>query len=107
MLVKFMKGPGVTIGCERIEPTTMYAPKADGTKRSEFHTTFSKRKLVADRQIVAAMVILPIDLASDADALAAEIHLEQRGETIYASFLTPQNTTVRASITKYGCQIAR
>ena len=32
MLVKFMTSPGVTIDGERVQPTTMHAPKADGSR---------------------------------------------------------------------------
>ena len=60
MLVKFMNSPGVTIDAEHIQPATMHAPKADGTRHREFFTTYSKRILSAGRTAVSALAVLPL-----------------------------------------------
>ena len=60
MLVKFMKTPSVTIDAERVHPSEMHAPDADGVKHMEFFTTYSKQTLTAGRTMVAAMVVLPL-----------------------------------------------
>ena len=60
MLVKYMRSPEVTVASERVRPPTMHAPKADGSKHREFFTTYAKQPLQSGRQVVAAMVVLPV-----------------------------------------------
>lgn len=60
MLVKFHAGSGAVVGSEEVEPPTMHAPRADGSRRSTYLTTFSK-KPVRGRPIEAALAVLPID----------------------------------------------
>ena len=78
MLVKFMNSPGLTIDAERVQPTTMHAPKADGSKHREFFTTYSKRILSAGQTTVSALAVLPLKTDDNAAQLAGCLALESR-----------------------------
>lgn len=78
MLVKFMKAPGLAIGSERVRPTTMHAPRADGSKNEEFFTAHSRGALVPGRRMVAAMAVLPLAADDDAARQAARVTFEDR-----------------------------
>ncbi len=74
MLVKHLGGPDVSIDSVLVEPTTMHAPRADGSRRSSFVTTFSRRQ-VADHPVTAVLAVVPIVIAEDAQAVAKKIRL--------------------------------
>lgn len=74
MLVKFMGGPGVSFGSERVKPTTMHAPRADGRSWTTYHTTFSKQ-VIAGKPILAALAVVPLEPDDDPEVVAAQISL--------------------------------
>jgi hypothetical protein len=78
MLVKYMKGPGVNVAMERVQPATMHALRADGTRHNEFYTTFSKAALQRGRKTVAAMVVLPLKADENPSQAAGAIRFEPR-----------------------------
>lgn len=80
MLVKFLKAPGVTIDAERVQPTTMHAPKADGSRHREFFTTYSKQILSAGQTTISALAVLPLKAGDNAAQLAACLALESRND---------------------------
>ena len=78
MLVKYLQSPGVTLDAEHVQPTTMHAPKADGSKHREFFTTYSKRILSAGQTTVSALAVMPLRTGDNAARQAACIALESR-----------------------------
>lgn len=74
MLVKHLAGLDVSIGMVEVEPTTMHAQRADGSRRSRFVTTFSRRE-VADQPLTAVLAVVPVELSEDAQAVADQIVL--------------------------------
>lgn len=78
LLVKFMRAPGLAIGAERVRPTTMHAPRADGSKHQVFFTAHSRGALVPWRRMVAAMAVLPLAANDDAVRHAARVTFEDR-----------------------------
>lgn len=60
MLVKFMKTPGVSVDAERVQPSTMHAPKADGSPHRTYVTTYSKQRISPGKNVLAAMAVLPL-----------------------------------------------
>lgn len=78
MLIKFMKAPGLSIGAERVQPTTMHAPRADGSKHQVFFTAHSRGALVPGRRMVAAMAVLPLAADHDAARHAARVTFDDR-----------------------------
>lgn len=80
MLVKFLKAPDVTIDAERVHPTTMHAPKADGSRHREFFTTYSKRILSANQTTVSALAVLPMNTSDNAARLADCLALDSRAD---------------------------
>jgi len=74
MLVKHLGGPGVTIDSVLVEPATMHAPRADGTRRTTFVTTFSRRE-VTGQPVTAVLAVVPLHQAADGRAAAEQIVL--------------------------------
>lgn len=74
MLVKHLGGPGVAIDSVHVEPTTMHAQRADGSRRSSFVTTYSRRE-VGDFPVTAVLAVVPLEVADDAQAVADRIVL--------------------------------
>lgn len=74
MLVKHLAGPDVSIGMVEVEPTTMHAQRADGSRRSRFVSTFSRRE-VADQPLTAVLAVVPVEMTEDAQAVADQIVL--------------------------------
>jgi hypothetical protein len=84
-----MASPGVTIDGERVQPTTMHAPKADGSRHREFFTTYSKRVLSAGQTTVSALAVVPLKPGDNAAQLAGCITLESRTDQEVRVTITP------------------
>jgi hypothetical protein len=109
MLVKHLGGPGVSIDSVEVEPTTMHAQRADGTRRNRFVTTFSRRA-VSDRPVTAVLAVMPLEMGEDAAAVAAEIRLAAPAageETPVARAVLPTVGTSVIDITTTGTTITR
>jgi len=78
MLVKYLQSPGVMMDAERVEPSTMHAPKADGSRHREFFTTYSKQILSGGQTTVSALAVLPLRTGDHAIRLAECLALESR-----------------------------
>ena len=52
----------------------MHAQRADGSRRSRFVTTFSRRE-VADQPLTAVLAVVPVELTDDAQVVADQIVL--------------------------------
>jgi hypothetical protein len=110
MLVKHLGGPGVAIDSVEMEPTTMHAPRADGTRRNKFVTTFSRRDVV-DRPLTAVLAVVPLEMGEDAEAVAGQIRLAApvaAAETLVARATLPAaGGECTVEITTTGTTITR
>ena len=52
----------------------MHAQRADGSRRASFVTTYSRRE-VGDRPVTAVLVVVPLKVTDDAQAVADRIVL--------------------------------
>jgi len=106
MLVKFMTGDSVGIHEEQVTPCAMHAPRADGTKRTSFHTVGS-HQIVAGRPITAVMAVLPLRPEDDAAAAAAGVRFADAGDGTVRVWLPAQSATALVEATPAGITIRR
>ena len=106
MLVKFMVGEGTTIHEERVVPGTMHAPRADGSRKTSYHTVASRHR-VGTTPITAAMAVVPLTADDDPAAVADRILFERfDGDRVHVRLRT-EGGSATAVCTAEGLQIRR